>query len=307
MFITNIKRIFKTGFVNFCRNSLVSFSAIFVMIATLTTILALILSNVLLSSALDQIKNKIDINVYTTIDASPDEIFQLKETLEVLPEVDNIEYISREQALLNFRERHRDDNLTLQALEELDENPLGAVLNIKAKEISQYAGIASFLESEAVLLGYGDNIIEKVNYYNNKIAIDKLNKIINAVKNFGFASAVILIIVSILITFNTIRLTIFISRKEIGVMRLVGANNNFIQGPFLIEGFFYGLTSAISTTIIFYLILLWTNPFIENMFFLDLLSYFNSHIFSIFFILVGIGSSLGIVSSIFAVRTYLKV
>ncbi|MBU1046844.1 permease-like cell division protein FtsX [Patescibacteria group bacterium] len=307
MLITNIKRIIKTGFVNFCRNSIVSISAVFVMIVTLTAILSLILSNVLLESALKQVKNKIDINVYTTVSASPDEIFKLKESLEVLPEVDKVDYVSREQALVNFKERHRDDSLTLQALEELDENPLGAILNIKANEISQYAGIATFLESESVLAEGESKIIEKVNYYNNKIAIDKLNKIINAVENFGFSAAIILVIISIMITFNTIRLTIFISRKEIGVMRLVGANNNFIQGPFLIEGIIYGLVSAILTMIIFYPLLLWTNPFIENMFFLDLLSYFISNSFKIFLILAGIGSFLGLISSIFAIRTYLKV
>ncbi len=307
MFITNIKRIIKTGFVNFCRNSLVSFSAIFVMIVTLTVILSLVLSNVLLNSALSQIKNKIDINVYMTTEAPPEEIFKLKESLEILPEVEKVEYISREQSLVNFKERHRNDDLTLQALEELNENPLGAILNIKAKEISQYSGIATFLESETSLIEGDNQIVEKVNYYNNKIAIDKLNKIINAVESFGFAIAVILIIVSIMITFNTIRLTIFISRKEIKVMRLVGANNNFIQGPFLIEGVMYGLVSAILTVIIFYPMLLWTNPFIENMFFMDLLSYFISNIFYIFLILAGTGIVLGIISSIFAVRTYLKV
>ena len=261
MFITNLKRIIKTGFVNFCRNGLVSFSAVLVMTVTLISILSLFLSSVLLASALEQIKNKIDINVYMVVNAIPDDIFELKETLEALPEIDKVEYVSREQALVNFKERHRDDSLTLQALEELDENPLGAILNIKAKEISSYKGIATFLESETTLSTDDNKIIEKVNYYNNKLAIDKLNKIISAVESFGFAAAIILIIVSIMITLNTIRLTIYISRKEIKVMRLVGANNNFIQGPFLIEGIMYGLFSSILTIIIFYPLLLWTNPF----------------------------------------------
>jgi len=307
MLLTNLKRIIKTGFVNFCRNSLVSFSAIFVMVATLSVILALVLSNVLLKGALEQIKNKIDINVYASVEASPEEVFVLRDSLELLAEVSDVEYVSREQALVNFKERHRDDNLTLQALEELEDNPLGAILNIKAKEISQYAGIAAFLEAEIALSGGKVSVIEKVNYYNNKIAIDKLNKIIGAVESFGFAMAIILIIISVMVTFNTIRLTIFISRKEIGVMRLVGANNNFIQGPFLVEGVLYGFASTLLTIFLFYAILFWLNPFIENVFFLDLLSYFVKNIFSIFFALLGVGSILGITSSIFAIRTYLKV
>lgn len=307
MFITNLKRIFKTGSVNFLRNSLISFSAIFVIVATLIALLSLFLSNILLQSALEQIQNKIDINVYATTDATPDEIFKLREKIEALPEVAKVEYVSKEQALVNFKERHRDDNLTLQALEELDENPLGAVLNIKAKEISQYAGIAAFLEIETALAEGETQIIEKINYYNNKVAIDKLNKIIGAVESFGFAVAIILIFISIMVTFNTIRLTIFISRKEIGVMRLVGAHNNFIQGPFLVEGALYGLSSAILTIIIFYPILFWINPFIENMFFLDLLAYFSSNLLFIFLSLLATGAILGTISSIFAIRAYLKI
>ena len=307
MFITNVKRIIKTGFANFCRNGTVSVSAMLVMVVTLCAVVFLMLSNVLLGSALNQIKNKIDINVYATTVASPEEILALKESLEFLPEVDRIEYISREQALANFRERHRDDELTLQALDELDGNPLGAILNIKAKEISQYAGIAHFLESEIVLTAGSVSIIEKVNYYQNKIAINKLNKIINAMNKFGFALAIILMIVSVLITFNTIRLAIYISREEIKVMRLVGANNSYIRGPFIFEGVIYGAFSTIIAVVIFYPLLFWLNPFIENVFFIDLLSYYFINLPSIFILTLVVGIALGVTSSTLAVRKYLTV
>ncbi|MFH1402495.1 MAG: permease-like cell division protein FtsX [Patescibacteria group bacterium] len=308
MLTITIKRIIKNGFVNFYRNSTVSISAIFIMVATLATIISLMLSNVLFNVALEQIKNKVDINVYMTTTATPENVIALKESLELIPEVNKVEYISREQSLVNFRERHRDDSLTIEALEELEENPLGAVLNIKAKEISQYASIAGFLESETALFAGKDNkIIEKVNYYNNKEAIDKLNKIINAVDNFGFVGALILIIISILIIFNTIRLTIFISRQEIKVMRLVGANNNYIRGPFVFEGILYGVVAAIIATLLFYPILFWINPFVENVFFIDLLSYYTSHFFQIFGVIIIVGIFLGTISSVLAVRKYLKI
>lgn len=307
MFVTNLKRIIKTGFVNFCRNGTVSISAVLVMVVTLFVVVTLILSDMLLGSALNQIKNKIDINVYATTTATPEETLSLKKSLEFLPEVERIEYISREQALANFRERHRNDELTLQALDELGENPLGAILNIKAKEISQYAGIAVFLESETVLTEGKISIIEKVNYHQNKTAIDKLSKIINAVNKFGVALAIILILVSILITFNTVRLAIYISREEIKVMRLVGANNNYIRGPFVFEGVIYGLLSAFITIILFYPILFWLNPFIENVFSVDLLAYYSAHLFQIFIVIIAIGVLLGIVSSVLAIRKYLKI
>jgi len=308
MFITNFKRIIKTGFVNFLRSGTISFSVVFVMVITLSTIIFLLLSNTLLSSAIAQIQDKIDVNVYLAPTASVEDILILKDSVSLLPEVSQIEYISREQALANFRERHRNDNLTLQALEELDENPLGAVLNIKAKEVSQYAGIAKFLEMESALSKNGQaTIIEKVNYYNNKIAIDKLSKITSAVKSFGFALAVLLMLASVLIAYNTIRLTIFIAREEIKVMRLVGANNNYIRGPFLFVGALYGAVSAVVALLLFYPILFWVNPFIEQMFFLDLLAYYFSHSFSLLGITLLIGIFLGIVSSALATRKYLQI
>ena len=236
-----------------------------------------------------------------------EEVLKLKQDLEFLPEVDSIKYISREQVLANFKDRHRNDEQTLQALNELDENPLGAVLNIKAKEIGQYAGIAKFLESKTALTNDEVSIIEKVNYYQNKIIIDRLNKIINAINKFGVALVIIMMIVSILITFNTIRLVIFISREEIKVMRLVGANNNYIRGPFIFEGAMYGAVSAFITVATFYPLLFWLNPFVENIFFVDILSYYFSNILFFLLISLGIGVFFGVVSSILAVRKYLKI
>ena len=76
-----------------------------------------------------------------------------KSSLEALPEVKSVEYLSSDEALAAFRERHRNDQLTLQALDELGDNPLGAVLNIKAKDISQYEAIANFLQGAGCARG----------------------------------------------------------------------------------------------------------------------------------------------------------
>jgi len=307
MFLTNVKRIIKTGFINFSRNGIVSISSVVMMTVTLSAIIALMLSSVLFSLTLDRIKNEVDLNVYATTTATPEEVLKLKQDLEFLPEVASIEYISREQALSNFRERHRNDEQTLQALDELEENPLGAVLNVKAKEIGQYAGIAEFLESKMTLTGGEVGVIDKVNYAQNKIIIDRLNKIISAVNQFGVALAIILIIVSILITFNTIRLAIFISREEIKVMRLVGANNSYIRGPFIFEGVLYGVISSLVSVILFYPLLFWLNPFIENIFLIDLMAFYFSHLWVFLSVSLLAGTLFGVISSILAVRKYLKI
>jgi len=297
----------KTGFVNFWRNGIVSISSVLMMTVTLSVIIFLLLSSTLFSLTLERLKSEIDINVYATTKATPEEVLKLKQDLEFLPEVASIEYISREQVLSNFREKHRNDEQTIQALEELGANPFGAVLNIRAKEISQYAGIAKFLESKTVLSDGDTNIVEKVNYAQNKVIIDGLNKIINAINRFGVALVIILIVVSVLITFNTIRLVIFISREEIKVMRLVGANNSYIRGPFVFGGIIYGIVASLLTIVLFYPLLFWLNPFIENIFLIDLLTYFFSNILMFLAISLVVGILLGVISSILAVRKYLKV
>ena len=126
-----------------------------------------------------------------------------------------MKYVSRETALENFRLRHENDQITLQALDELGDNPLGATLNIKALEPSQYEGIANFLNEENILSSEGEKIIDKINYFENKIAINKLSRIINSAERLGLVLSLALIVVSIVITLNTIRLTIYISREEI--------------------------------------------------------------------------------------------
>ena len=308
MFILNIKRIIKTGFTNFWRNGMVSVSSIMMMTVTLFFIISLLLCSVLFSLTLDRVKDEIDINVYAMTTATPEDVLKLKQDLEFLPEVDNIEYISREQALSNFRDRHRNDEQTLQALDELEENPLGSVLNIKAKEIGQYAGIAKFLESKTVLTDGEDiGVIDKVNYSQNKATIDGLSRIIDAINKFGVALAIILIVVSVFITFSTIRLAIFISREEIKVMRLVGANNSYIRGPFIFEGAMYGVISAFLATVLFYPVLFWLNPPMEKLFLMDVLSYYSSHILMFFAVSLAAGILFGVISSALAVRKYLKI
>ncbi len=160
-----IKRVVRAGFFSFWRNGFVSLSSILVMVATLFVIGSVIFSGVILRYTLDQIKNKVDINVYFVSTASEQDILAMKDKLEKLAEVQPpVTYVSRDQALAEFRQRNQNDHLILQSLDELGENPLGAKLNIKAKDPSQYEGIANFLQNQSALSVGSSSIIDKVNY-----------------------------------------------------------------------------------------------------------------------------------------------
>jgi len=305
MFWVNTKRIIKSGFINFWRNGVVSLSAVLVMIITLFVISTILFSSSLLNQALLTIKDKVDVNVYFTTTSSEPEILNVQKALEALPEVDFVEYVSREQALADFQERHKNDQKTLEALEELDDNPLGAVLNIKAKETSQFESVANFLDQNYPA-GRDDSVVESVNYAKNKQAIEKLSQVIEAGQKLGSIVTILFIVISIIITLNTIRLAMYISKDEIGVMRLVGANHSYISGPFVVTGAMYGVISAILTLIILWPVTFWLGDITSQFFGISIFEYYIDSFLDMFLIIFLSGILIGSISSFLAVKRYLK-
>jgi cell division transport system permease protein len=309
MFWIDIKRILRAGFVGFWRNAFVSLASTLVMAFALFVIGALVFLGAMLDTSLTQLRDKVDINVSFLTSAPEAEILDLKSQIEGLPEVLDVQYINREEALSEFRLRHEDDQLILQALDELGDNPLGANLNIKAKETSQYEGIAKFLDSQNALEAGGENqIIDRINYSQNKVAIDRLNNVIDSIETLSFAVALLLVIISVAMTFNTVRLAIFTAKDEISVMKLVGANNKYVRGPFVVEGALSGIISAFVALILFYPLTLWLGPATEAFFGgISIFDYYLNNFGQIFLIMFTTGIILGGGSSYLAVRRYLKV
>jgi cell division transport system permease protein len=302
----DFKRIFRSGFLNFLRTPFVSLASVMVMTITLMVITSLIFLQAILQFSLTEIQNKVDVTVYFVPGASESVILDLEGKIAVLPEVADTSYISADEALVEFKERHADDYVTLQALSELGENPLGASLRVKAKDPAQYESISRFLE-EGSLSPVESNIIDKINYGQNKLVIDRLISLSDSAKRLGLIVTIILIAISVIITFNTLRLTIYIVRDEIAVMRLVGAENHYIHGPFIVEGIMYGIIATLVTLIIFIPITLWLGNSLESFFGINLFTYYVSNFFQILFINILVGSALGAFSSFLAIRKYLRV
>jgi len=304
--ITAFRRVVKAGFVGFWRSAYVSLASIFVLTIALFVIGATMFLNQLLETSLATLQSKVDINVYFVPDAPAEEIERITTAVEALPDVAAVKFTSREDALAEYRERNKDNAISLQALEELDENPLGANIAIQAKETSQYENVARFLNEQRELEEPQAPIIDEINYARNKDSIDTLTSIINATERASLIIMGILLIAAILITFNTIRLAIYTSREEIAIMRLVGASNMFIRGPFMLQGIMYGFISGVLALLLFYPLLVWVGPRTEAFFELNLFDYYIMHFGEIFGVLVGIGVVLGLVSSTLAVARYLR-
>jgi len=304
---TSFKRIFSAGAQTFSRSGLVSFATVLIMTATLVIIATLMMLSAILSNTLSAIEDKVDINVYFTTNAQEGDILSVKSKLETQSNVSKVTYTSADQALQEFRARHADDQLTLQALDQLGENPLGASLSIKATDPSQYASIVNYLSNDANIPG-GSGIIERINYYQNKTVIDRLTQAINTTQKAGLALVLLFALASIIIAFATVRLAIYSSRDEIAVMRLVGASNAFIRGPFIVAGIIGGVIAAIITVILFYPVTWYAGAKLSSWLGgFNLYAYYLSHFLIIFGVLLACGVLLGGIASFVAVRRYLRI
>jgi len=318
MIFTTFKRITRTGFVNFWRNGFLSFAAVVVLTLSLLAFGGIIFVGAFGRALINDVKEKVDINVYFALSAPESDILSVKKELDRLPEVASTTYLSRSQVLDTFKKKWQDNSLIMQGLEEIGENPFPATVNVKAKDPGQYAGIAQYLENKNPTMSDGTPLIEKVNYEQNKLVIDRLSKIIPAVERAGTIIALVMVIVAVIVVFNTIRLIVYTSKDEISVMKLVGASNVYVRGPLVVSGVMYGIFSGLITLVLMAAIAFWSDAVILRFAGVEIAAnfglvvnvlseYFTKNFSQIFIIIMGSGVILGGISSYIAARRYLRV
>lgn len=308
MFLVSVYRILKTAMVSLWRNRLLSLAATLIMVMTLFTISFFASVLFVTNKTAAYLQDKADISVYFNEDVTKDQIFSLMNTLLARPDIDAVDYISKEKALERWKEwqgkKYTDSENGLQDVINETSNPLPRSLDVKADKPEYLDNINSFLNSDEI-----KPIVRHVSYEQNKIVIDKLIKMTDFLKNVGWSLSVLFLLISILIIYNTIRLTIYARSDEIEIMKLVGASDWYVQGPFFIEGTMYGLLSSVISSFILYAAIKYSLPGIET--YLGAAgaeSIFSGiNLGAIIGIQVAVGLILGTLCSGFAVRKYLKV
>jgi cell division transport system permease protein len=303
MMLTSLSRIIKSGFQIFRRNLTLFGAAVVVMAMMLFVFAGLFTLRFFAVRASDEIQERIAMSVY--FDATVDEsgILRARDLLAQLPEVERVEYVSREEMLARFRERHRENAALMQALEEIGSNPLQASLNIKANDPLQYASIASFLENAPFR-----NQISRVNFVEKQLVIERLNRITTAAGNIGLALSIILAGIAVLVFFNTMRIAIYTFREEIAIMKLVGASNNFVRGPFGVAGIIAGGFAALVSFALFAVIMNAAAPRMEILVpGAGITEFFISSSLLIFGMQLALGVGFGMLSSYLATNKYLNV
>jgi len=301
--LTTLSRLIKYGTQIFWRQRLLSIATMVVILLALLVFEGLIISGVVASTAINSIQDKIDISIYFKSNASEDEMLRVKSSLEKMVEVSAVEYVSRDKALEMFRQRHKGDETISRAVEALKENPLSASLNIKAKDPSKYSVIANYLNNNVPA-----PLVENITYNQNQVVIDRLASIIQVSRQAGLLAALFLTIVAILVAFNTILLGIYSNRDEISIMRLVGASNIYVRGPFVVMGVIYGVITAVISIVLAIPVIWFASPYVKLFIpAMDLREYFAVHFFLLFSYQLLFGVGIGVISSFIAIRRYLKI
>lgn len=297
------KRVVKLGFTNFYRNSWLSLGTSLVIGVTLFVISSFVIFNILINYTSENLQNKIDISVYFYDNATDEQVLIIKNQISKRSDVSEVKYISKADALEIWNSRQMDERI--KNLVTVDNNPLPRSLEIKATNPDHLEEIASYLNKDE----YKD-LVRKVDYQENKDIIKKLNSVIAFSRKLGIALSIVFILISILVILNTIRLTIVTRKDELEIMRLVGANNNFIKIPFFVESVLYGIFASLLSLIILAVGFNILTPYITHYLgdlSIDFSHFFASNLFIIILIQLAISISLSVVCSWISIRKYLKI
>lgn len=292
----------RSGWEKFARDKSSSGAALFVMVIVLSVATSLFFLQGAATFLIATLEESVDISTYIEDTATQEQVGQLKKDLESLSEVKEVKYVSKEQALESFVQTHKQDEVVLESLDIVGQNPLLASLSIKAFEVTQYPAISEFLQNTPLA-----SIVRGVDYFDRAPVIERLSKLTQGIQSAVFLVTLFAAFIAVLVAFNTIRLTIYSSRDEIEIMRLVGASNWFIRGPFIIQGIIVGVLATFITTLLFFPLTLFAGLKLQAFAAgFDLFSFFTANLLFIVSLQFFLGIVIGVVSSLIAIRKYLK-
>ena len=282
------------------RQSGLTLANIFVLTMTISLVTTLYTFHHLTQFIIARVQEKVDISVYFLNNVQEDEILKIKEEIEKMPEVKKVEYISHQEGVENLLKRHPE---LKDSVEETEDFLNLSSLNIKAMNAFQYAAISQFLEKDNY-----KKLIEKVDYYERKPIIEKISSLTSKINKAGLLSSLILSIIAFLLTFNQIKISIFNSKEEIAIQRLVGASNWFIRGPFLVQGVIAGFFATLITFFSFLALFYFLSSKLVDLFSgFNLFSFFKENLYYILLLQLLTGMGLAIFSSLISMRRYLKI
>ena len=300
-------RMCRYGVNNFSRNAWLTVAATAVMTITLLIVFATLAARNTLITTVDDIKDKVDMSIYLKNDVNEKDVKTIESDLKDLPTVRSVSYISPQKAREAFAEQNSKNPDALSALNEAT-NKFSGTLRVKLVDINDTKELATFVNTNKTVKDNIDPDREPSFAGERKSAIEGIAKGVVFADRVGLIATVIFVVISSLIVFNTIRMAIFNRRDEIEMMKLIGADRNFIRGPFIVEAVVYGFIAAILATIIGVSGLYWLKDrLISGVQVEPTLNFVMTYIGFVALAMIVIGALIGIISSLLATRRYLKI
>lgn len=295
MRLNAIKYYFREAFRAIFRNSWLSLASVGVVAVSLLILGCSLLLVLNAGNIAANLESSVEISVFLADGTTTGQILDMGNRLQAMPEVAQAEFVNKRQALEEMKNNFGDKKDILAGLEE--KNPLPDAFRVKTHTVDQVAPLASRLESFAGVeqVRYGQGIVEK------------LMELSRWVRAAGVGTMVFLGVASVFLIATTIRLSVFARRKEIGIMKFLGATNWFVRFPFLLEGMFLGLAgSLLAATAVYFGYYSLVGNFQLSLPFMQLITDRNVIIPMLEGLLV-LGLAIGAVGSLISVRKFLKV
>ncbi len=307
MFLTNLSRTTRFALQNFSRNAWLSIVTIVILCLALLLVSLLAGIQVVANQSIQAVESKIDVSIFFTPNTSAEQVADIAGQLEQRADVRQVTTITADQALAEFKNNFKDNPVLAEAIDTLGENPLGPVMVVRARSLDDYSSILAFFDAETI-----QPLVQEKNrdFESTQTVVDQLSAITSQLKRAGLILASIFALIAVLVVYNTMRITIYSHREEIGIMKLVGAGNTFVRAPFIIESALYAVIAAVVTFAIFYPSVVLAAPFVDRFFEgydFRLLAYLKSHIFDLILLQFGTAVALSMISSSLAVGRYLRV
>ena len=240
------------------RKGFMTFTSVLVLSIATTVVVASLMVQALFASAVGAVQKRVDMNIFMLPGTTTETVTGLSDALKQLPEVKSIVITSADEALADFKLRHKDDFLTLQALQKLESNPLGAIISIQASDTAAYEVIARYVSPDNTALS-SDYLgsIEKINYFENKSIIEKLARLQSGIHSAMVAAIIIAIVLSALMVGSIVRSVAYALKEEIVLLKALGSTSVFLHGQFLVAYAFYAVLATIISLALGYLASVW--------------------------------------------------
>ncbi|MFC5700822.1 permease-like cell division protein FtsX [Cohnella faecalis] len=304
MIFNSVVRHLREGGKNVARNGWMSFASMSSIGVSLFILGVFLLLAINVNKLADQIEQQVQIRVYLKLDTEQAKIDEIERQIKRIPEVKSVTFVSKEEGLERLRKNLGDNGSALQGYED-DKNPLPDGFDVEVFSPQKI----DFAAKQITALNGKDpeQSIWDVKY--GEETVKKLFKITNAVRNIGLVIVLGLAVMAMFLISTTIKMTILARRREISIMKMVGATNSFIRWPFFIEGVLIGIIGSVITVALLlygYARIVSTSKVDMGLMMIELSSV-NEVAWTVGGTIVGIGILLGVWGSVISVRKYLKV